>query len=176
MTLSKHQNGENITYILYICGLYPTRLLCQWGFSRQEYWSGLPCPPPGDLSNPGIKPRSPTLQTDSLPSESPGKPKNTGVGNLLFSRVSSSPRNSVCMYVYVCICICMYMYVYVCMYVCMKWLLSHFSCAWLCEPMDCSTPGFPVHHQLPELTQTHVHRASDAIQSPHPLSSPSPPT
>ena len=43
------------------------------GFSRQEYWSGLPCPPPGDLPNPGIKPRFPTLQGDSLPSELPGK-------------------------------------------------------------------------------------------------------
>ena len=43
------------------------------GFSRQEYWSGLPFPPPGDLPNPGIKPRSPTLQADSLPSEPPGK-------------------------------------------------------------------------------------------------------
>ena len=43
------------------------------GFSRQEYWSGLPCPPPGDLLNPGMKPRSPTLQADSLPSETPGK-------------------------------------------------------------------------------------------------------
>ena len=51
-------------------------------FSRQEYWSGLPCLPPGDLPNPGIKPRSPTLQADSLPSEPPGKPKDTGVGSL----------------------------------------------------------------------------------------------
>ena len=42
------------------------------------------------------------------------------------------------------------------------------------QPMDCSTPGFSVHHQLPELTQTHVHWAGDAIQSSHPLSSPSP--
>ena len=41
--------------------------------------------------------------------------------------------------------------------------------------MDCSTPGFPVHHQLPEFTQTHVHRVGDAIQPSHPLSSPSPP-
>ena len=49
------------------------------------------------------------------------------------------------------------------------------SCLTLCDPMDCSTPGFPVHHQLPELAQTHVHWASDAIQPPHPLSSPSPP-
>ena len=44
-----------------------------------------------------------------------------------------------------------------------------------CNPMDCSTPGFPVHHQLPELVKTHVHRVSDAIQPSHPLSSPSPP-
>ena len=45
----------------------------------------------------------------------------------------------------------------------------------LCDPMDCSMPGFPVHHQLPELGQTHVHRVGDAIQPYHPLSSPSPP-
>ena len=47
------------------------------------------------------------------------------------------------------------------------------SCSTLCDPMDCSTPGFPVHHHLPELAQTHVHRVSDAIQPSHPLSSPS---
>ena len=45
-------------------------------FSRQEYWSGLPFPPSGDLPNPGIKPRSPALQADALPSEPPGKPRN----------------------------------------------------------------------------------------------------
>ena len=44
------------------------------GFSRQEYWSGLPFPSPGDLPDPGIKPRSPALQADTLPSEPPGKP------------------------------------------------------------------------------------------------------
>ena len=49
------------------------------------------------------------------------------------------------------------------------------SCPTLCNLMDCSTPGFPVHHQLPELTQTHVHWVSDVIQPSHPLSSPSPP-
>ena len=43
------------------------------GFSRQEYWSGLPCPPPGDLPHPGIEPASPALQVDSLPSDLPGK-------------------------------------------------------------------------------------------------------
>ena len=42
------------------------------GFSRQEYWSGLPFPPPGDLPNPGIEPRSPALQADTLPSDPPG--------------------------------------------------------------------------------------------------------
>ena len=50
------------------------------------------------------------------------------------------------------------------------------SCPTLCDPMNCSTPGLPVHHQLPEFTQTHVHRVSDAIQPSHPQSSPSPPT
>ena len=50
------------------------------------------------------------------------------------------------------------------------------SCLTLCDPMDCSTPGFPVHHQLSEFTQTLVHWVGDAIQPSHPLSSPSPPT
>ena len=45
------------------------------------------------------------------------------------------------------------------------------SCPTLCDPMDCSTPGLPVHHQLPEFTQTHVHEVHDAIQPAHPLSS-----
>ena len=49
------------------------------------------------------------------------------------------------------------------------------SCPTLCDPMNRSTPGLPVHHQLPESTQTHDHRVSDAIQPSHPLSSPSPP-
>ena len=49
------------------------------------------------------------------------------------------------------------------------------SCPTLCNPMNCSTPGLPVHHQLPESTQTHVHQVGDAIPPSHPLSSPSPP-
>ena len=49
------------------------------------------------------------------------------------------------------------------------------SCLTLCDPMNRSTPGLPVHHQLPEFTQTHVHWVGDAIQPSHPLSSPSPP-
>ena len=49
------------------------------------------------------------------------------------------------------------------------------SCPTICDPMNCSTPGLPVHHQLPEFTQTHVHQLGDAIQPSHPLLSPSPP-
>ena len=66
-------------------------------------------------------------------------------------------------------------------YYCIHW--SHqfkFSsvaqlCLTLCDPMNCSMPGLPVHHQLLEFTQTHIHRVGDAIQPSHPLSSPSPP-
>ena len=54
----------------------PARLLCPWGFPRQEYWSGLPCPSPGYLPKPGIEARSPALQLGSLQSEPPGKPDN----------------------------------------------------------------------------------------------------
>ena len=54
------------------------------GFSRQEYWSGLPFPSPGDPPNRGIKPRSPTLRADALPSEPPGKPPITNNVNLAY--------------------------------------------------------------------------------------------
>ena len=63
-----------------------------WGFSRQEYWSGLPCPPQGDPPNPGLIPRSPALQADSFPSEPPGKP----------NRYSTIPYLSI-PYVYICL-------------------------------------------------------------------------
>ena len=89
--------------------LQPARHLCPWGFSRQEYWSGLPCPSPEDIPNPPIEPRSPTLQADSLPSEPPGKPLSKselmylGESRLLFftyvdakiNIVSLSPRNMI---------------------------------------------------------------------------------
>ena len=58
----------------------------------------------------------------------------------------------------------------------MKWVQFNsvaVLCPTLCNPMDCSMPGLPVHHQLPEFTQTHVHRVGGAIQPSHPLSSPS---
>ena len=66
-----------------------------------------------------------------------------------------------------CTCICVYVYIHI--------NLVAQSCPILCDPMNCSTPGLPVHQQLPEFTQTHVHWVSDAIQRYHPLSSPSPP-
>ena len=91
----------------------------------------------GNLPNPGTEPRSPTLQADSLPAESPGKSQLSF--NIQFSSVAQ-------------------------------------SCPTLRKPMNLSTPGLPVHHQLPKFTQTHVHRVSDAIQPSHLLSSPSPPT
>ena len=62
-------------------------------FSRPEYWSGQPFPSPGDLPNPGIEPRSLTLQADSLPAQPQGKPKNTAVLAYPFCRRSSRPRN-----------------------------------------------------------------------------------
>ena len=71
------------------------------GFSRPEYWSGQLFPSPGGLPNPGIKPRSPVLQADSLPAEPPGKPVNTGVGSLsllqgIFPTQGSNPGLPYC--------------------------------------------------------------------------------
>ena len=63
----------------------PASLLCPWGFSRQNYWSGLLCPSPVDLPNPGIEPGSPALQEDSLPAELPGKPSINLYSSLILS-------------------------------------------------------------------------------------------
>ena len=83
--------------------LQPTWLLCpgrNWGilgFSRQAYWSGLPCPSPGDLPNPGMEPMSPTLQADSLPSE-PGKPRNSEMGcYALFQEIFPTQGSNPCL-------------------------------------------------------------------------------
>ena len=97
-------------------------------FSRQEQWSGVPFPSPGDLPDPGIEPGFPALKVDSLPSEPPGKA-------WIVIQFSSIQLSSVAQ-----------------------------SCLTLCDPMDCSTPGLPVHHQLLEFTQTHLHWVGDAIQ------------
>ena len=105
------------------------------GFSRQEYWNGLPFPAPGDLFNSGIKCTCAALQVDSFPLSHQGSPY---IASVQFSSVAQ-------------------------------------SCQTLCDPMNRSTPGLPVHHQLPEFPQTHVHRVGDAIQPSHPLPSPIPP-
>ena len=99
-------------------------------FSRQESCSGLPFPSPGDLSDPGIKPGSPILQTDTLTSEPPP--------NIFTLRVRISIYGLCCCSVAK-------------------------SCATLCDPMDCSMPGFFVLHYLLESAQIHVHWVSDAI-------------
>ena len=96
-----------VTHELYGCGglvsrsyqtlVTPWTVACQaplsMGFSRQEYWSGLPFPSPGDLPNLGMEPRSPLLQVDSLPAEPQGKPRNTGVGSLPLLQHIFHPRN-----------------------------------------------------------------------------------
>ena len=61
------------------------------GFSRQEYWSGLPFPSPGDLPDPGMEPRSPTLQADALTSAPPGKPLNI---RILTSKISKGGKEA----------------------------------------------------------------------------------
>ena len=114
-------------------GLQSTRLLCPWGFSRKEYWSGLLCPPPGNLPNPGIKPKSPALQADSLLSESPGKPhiyyiykidNQQGPRNYIQHLVinykgKESEKEGVCVCVYIYIYIQFYIYTHESLY---RWI------------------------------------------------------
>ena len=142
-------------------GLQPATLLCPWGFSRQEYWSGLPCRPPGVLPKPGVLPRSPALQAILHHLSHQGI---SDCDKCLFRKKirrqvkTSILENLDC-------------------FVPSKTL--QFSCSVVSDslgPVGCSMPGFPVHHQLLEPTQTHVHCISDAIQPSHPLLSPSPPT
>ena len=89
------------------------------GFSRQGYWSGLPCPSPGDLPNPGIKPRSSALRVDSLPAELPGKPPVSFYSRILISHENEGARMCV---------------------------LNRFQlCLTLCDPLNCSPPDSCVH-------------------------------
>ena len=114
-------------------------------FSRQKYWSGLPFPSPGDLPDPGIEPRFPTLQADGLLSEPPGKPLYT---------CTTSNLSIFCWWTF---------------------RFFQESCLTLCNPMDSNMPGFPVLHYNPELVQSLVYWVSDSIQPSHPLSTPPPP-
>ena len=74
------------------------------GFSRQEYWSGLPVPPPGDLPDPGIEPGSPTLQAASLPSEPPGSPYIERISSPLC--YTAGPCCLATLWTIACICQC----------------------------------------------------------------------
>ena len=155
------------------------------GFSRQECWNVWPLPSPGDLPNPRIKPESPALQADSSPTELPGQP----LFSYLFVPVWT------CGYVFYPVGFSLLLWLFVLLlklsdlakesifrlnplsfwYASVQFSSVPQLCPTLCDPMHRSTPGLPVHHQLPELTQTHAHRVRDAIQPSHPLSSPSPP-
>ena len=113
--------------------------------SRQEHWSGLPLPSPGDLPDPRIKFGS------------------SCTAGTFFTVWTTWEDHGQCPWD---------------TFLKVGWSVSSVaqSCPTLCDPMDCSTPSFPVHHQLLELTQTHVHHISDAIEPSRPLLSPSPPT
>ena len=83
------------------------------GFSRQEYWSGLPFPSPGDLPNPGIKPGSPALQAGALSSEPPGKPiKSLYLG----SNVRFLDSILVSFAFFLCVCVCVWFFFLICIY------------------------------------------------------------
>ena len=123
----------------------------------------MPSPPLGDLPNPGIKPRSLALQVDSLPSEPPGKPMNTGVVAYPFSRGSSRSRKQIRIS-----CIAGEFFTAELPGKPHEWHSVQFIsvtqlCPTLCDPTECSMPVFLVHHQLLDLAQTHVHQVSDAI-------------
>ena len=170
------------------------------GFSRQEHWSGLPFPSPmhesekwkwsrsvvSDSSWPhGLQPTR-LLHPWDFPGKSTGKfpyafstfptsdswlPWQIPLYPALFSATIPtwySPAFSTHFSLFPVLALAV-------------WSTLQFSsvaqlCPALCNPMNRSTPGLPVHHQLPEFTQTHIHWVSDAIQLSHPLSSPSPPT
>ena len=123
---------------------------------------------------------------DSLPAEPEGKPKNTGVGSLsLLQQIFPTQESNQGLLHFKWI---LYRLSYLGSPTIYKSLsksihhmiqfssvqFSHSSCPTLCDPMNHSAPGFPVHHQLPESTETHVHWVGNAIQPSHPLSSPSP--
>ena len=175
------------------------------GFPRQEYWSALPFPSPGDLPEPGIKPESPVssgrfhcVWMFTCMSWHPGRFQEETVclaclvlspwflesclvhmsgiyGTVIFNMAQTELSN---------IAWKKFLKFYIDLYhkfvSAIDWSKHQFSlvaqsCPTLCDPMDCSAPGLPVHHQLLEFTQTHVHWVGDAIQPSHPLSSPFPP-
>ena len=130
-----------------------------------------------DLAGSGIKPVSPALAGGVLTTEPPGKPLFASLSEkILFSTPSPSQMSVNMMVLYSKSQnkkhINGFQNIAIIENVSVQFCHSVVS---VCGPMYCSTPGLPVHHQLPKLSQTHVHRVSDAIQPSHPLSSPSPP-
>ena len=121
---------------------------------------GWPCPPPGDLPNLGVELRSHALQEDTDSYHLSHQGSLFKVYSLMFWYVYTLWNNH---------------YNHTCHFYRVQFSSVAQLCPTCCNPMDCSMPGFPVHHQLLELTQTHVHQVSDTIQPPHPVSSPSPP-
>ena len=148
-------------------------------FPRQEYWNGLPSLSIGDLPDPGIEPASPALAGGFFTTEPPGKPWRGGISaKWLTGFTSSYGRQLHGNWVNKLHESTYFQQVHRQAFFILVWYQIRSvaqSCPTLCDPMNRSTPGLPVHHQLPEFTETHVHRVSDAIQPSHPLSSPSPP-
>ena len=140
------------------------------GALQQEYWSGLPCPPPRDLPNTGIEPAS--LKSPAL------------AGRLYTTSITWEAHNSTSVYLNKKIYLNQILtdiegdidnLLQYSRGLSVQFSSVTQSCPNLCNPMNRSTPGLPVYHQLPESTQTHAHRVRDAIQPSHPLSFPSPP-
>ena len=121
------------------------QLLCPRGFPRQEYWNGLPFPPPGDLPSPGIKPRPYILQADSSPAEPPGKPpkwKGQSIIDISFHELESIIFNT---------CHVPWFQIFPMTNASPFSQPSYLVCVHaqsflsLCDPMDCNLPGSSVH-------------------------------
>ena len=150
-------------------------------FLKQEDWSGLPFPNPENLPDPEIKPpspMSPALAGRFFITSTTWEEKQWRSWIQIF-KIAKNPLQRKGKYP-------TYQAVSALLGIkhvsrCEQLLKRQFSSVQslsrvqLCDPMDCSTPGLPLHHQLPNLAQTHVCRVGDAIQTSHPLPSPSPP-
>ena len=139
------------------------------GFSRQEYWSGVPLPSPM-YTLPYVKHSGMLLYSRGSSARCSMITERGGMG---FER--KLKREGIYVYIWLIHIVVQEKLTHHCKVIILNQIRSVAqSCPTLFDPMNRSTPGLPVHHQLPEFTQTHVHRVSDAIQPSHPLSSPSP--
>ena len=147
------------------------------GILQARILEWMSCPPPRDLPDPGMEPTSPALQADSSPTKPSGK---TLIWRYLQPKLLKHFKQKDALDKFQ---IAFQRQLFIFLH--LQWgkkkkkAIVQFSsvaqlCLALCDPMDCSMPGLPIHCQLPEFTQTHVHWVGDAIQSSHALSSPSP--